>query len=395
MAVKRYGIPEVRLDRAQRTTEGFLQGIVPISKIGVFPYRNQDGTTRYEARLPEDVFAKASIDSFKSKPIQINHPEMLNSPEAIARNKVGHIGDEVYVDGLYVMAKVTIDHPDGLAAVDAGCKELSCGYNLDVIEEPGEFMGMRYTHRQKNIRGDHLCATPKARLGADLRLDSADDAVQVDETQPIPSKERSVKYKIKNIEYDAAQEVVNFAEEQKDRADKAETKAATLQTQLDALTSEKSKADARADKAEADLAKSKTDMADLEKNIPARAAEMAKARAGIDSVAKAVLPAAQHKGLDAMDAEAVKAAVIKAKYPKLSLEKKDTAYVDNLFEAIQSDVNTKGGTTRAAADNRADSAPLATGDGVEMDGDMDAALEKARSDADKRQTDAWKKPALA
>src|SRR5688500_828973 len=120
MLVKRYGKLEAHLDRAELTQQGFRQGVVPISKIGVFAYRNKDGTTRWEARLPQHVLSKKAVDSFKCKPIQIDHPEMLDNPDAIARQKIGHIGDEVYVDGEYVMAKVTIDHPDGLAAIQAG-----------------------------------------------------------------------------------------------------------------------------------------------------------------------------------------------------------------------------------------------------------------------------------
>jgi hypothetical protein len=104
MNERRLSQPQHRFDKAQRTEQGFLEGIVPISRIGVFPYRNDDGTFRFELRHPRDVFDKASLDSFRGMPINVEHEELMDSPEAIARSKVGQIGDSVYADGEMVKA---------------------------------------------------------------------------------------------------------------------------------------------------------------------------------------------------------------------------------------------------------------------------------------------------
>ena len=85
MNERRITIPQHRFDKATATPQGFLEGVVPISRIGVFPYRNDDGTFRFELRHPKDVFDKKSLDSFRSLPINVEHEELMDSPEAIAR----------------------------------------------------------------------------------------------------------------------------------------------------------------------------------------------------------------------------------------------------------------------------------------------------------------------
>ncbi len=43
-----------------------------------------------------------------------------------------------------------------------GWKELSVGYLVDTIEEPGEYNGERYDAIQTNIRVNHLAVVPEA-----------------------------------------------------------------------------------------------------------------------------------------------------------------------------------------------------------------------------------------
>ena len=43
---------------------------------------------------------------------------------------------------------------------------MSLGYNLDLIEEPGEWNGEKYDAIQTNIRINHLAIVDKARAGS-------------------------------------------------------------------------------------------------------------------------------------------------------------------------------------------------------------------------------------
>lgn len=51
----------------ERTTEGFLKGRAIITCCGVFTYKRADGTLQRELRLPEEVFAPATLESLKLK----------------------------------------------------------------------------------------------------------------------------------------------------------------------------------------------------------------------------------------------------------------------------------------------------------------------------------------
>lgn len=346
-----------RFDRADKTQEGFLQGVVPISRIGVFPYRNQDGSMRYEARLPQHVFSKDSLDSFKGLPVQVEHNAMLDTPEAVGMFKVGQIGDDVHVDGELVKANVRIDHPDGIAAFDAGTRELSCGYSLDLVEVSGEFMGKKYTHMQTNIRGDHLAITRQARLGSELRLDSA-DAIEQDDSQPLPQERPMKKHNIDGIEYEAAPEVINFLSKETRRADSAEAKAADAATKMTAAdaahAAEKSTLQAKLDVATAEKTKAEDSLKALEKDLPVRLAALAKENADTMIVAQAVLAADELENVASMDSAAIKAACIAAKYPEIKLDGKDASYVTAMFDAVKAGIKETG--SNALAEQRKDSA---------------------------------------
>ena len=60
---------------AETTPEGFLVARAAVTSVGVFTYR-EDGTTRRELRLPEEVFAQESLDSLKCKPLTLYHPDV-------------------------------------------------------------------------------------------------------------------------------------------------------------------------------------------------------------------------------------------------------------------------------------------------------------------------------
>ena len=56
---------------AEKTAEGFLVARAPVTSIGVFSYRNPDGSERRELRLPEEVFNADSLASLRLKPLTL------------------------------------------------------------------------------------------------------------------------------------------------------------------------------------------------------------------------------------------------------------------------------------------------------------------------------------
>jgi hypothetical protein len=391
---RRFNSSQYRLDKAAVTAEGFISGVVPFSRIGVYPYRNKDGSLRYELRHPKDVFDKESLDSFRGLPINIEHESLMDSPEAIAQYKVGQIGDNVFADGELVRGNIKIDHPRGIKAAQDGALELSAAYGLDLIEETGTYDGKPYTHRQTNIRGDHLTLTKLARLGHEMRIDSA-DAIEVDSLPSNQEPPMLKKINVDSVDYEVPPQVAVAFDKLIARADTSDEEKAKLAKELEDEKKEgKKNGDAlqgRIDALTADLAKARADMAALEKDIPARAAAIAKDSATLMGVAQAVMSAPALAKLKGMDSAAVKVAVIKAKYPEANLDGKSADYIEARFDSIREAVKVTG--TDAQAQNRADSSDFDfNADAGDMPGVVN--LDAKRAEMQKRNSEAYLNPSI-
>lgn len=176
MAELRYDVD--RLGKAERTPSGGVKVPAALSRVGIFPYRRADGSTRLEFRPPEEVFHEDSLASFGGAPVTVGHPPQGVTPANWAQESKGHIVEgTIRKDGTHVAAALTVQDGATIARVDSGelC-ELSLGYSVDYDPTPGEYQGQRYDGVQRNIRGNHVALLPKGagRAGPDcaLRLDS-------------------------------------------------------------------------------------------------------------------------------------------------------------------------------------------------------------------------------
>ncbi len=162
------------LDQTYFTEEGYLFDRPILTSTGIFEYTNDDGQIRRELRLPEDVFEPESLRSYMGKPIIITHRAGLVDNSNVGEFSIGTILTEGYRSGDDVRARIVIH--DTRAMKNAGLKELSLGYNLDLEETPGEWNGQPYDAIQHNIRINHLALVQEARAGdqARLNIDSRD-----------------------------------------------------------------------------------------------------------------------------------------------------------------------------------------------------------------------------
>ncbi|MCD8201918.1 MAG: DUF2213 domain-containing protein [Clostridia bacterium] len=158
------------------TEEGYLMDKPVLTRTGIFKYANGDGTERSELRLPEEVFNKESLKSYKGKPIIITHSAGLIDKDNVGSEYIGTIltDGEKFEDDK-VTAEIVIHEADAMK--DCGLRELSIGYSLDLEETPGTWNGMHYDAIQRNIRVNHLALVQEARAGDDARLniDSKND----------------------------------------------------------------------------------------------------------------------------------------------------------------------------------------------------------------------------
>lgn len=335
---------QIRCDRSRlpsvaRTDEGYLRGEAIVTRIGVFPYVNADGTIRRELRHPDDVLSSESLDSLKMIPITVDHPTSMVTAENAKELSVGHTGENPRVDGRHIVAPLTITAKQGIDAVGEGRSELSLGYRLDLLEESGNYDGESYTHRQRNIRYNHLALVHQARAGRAARLNLDGVSVQCDEDQ---ENTTMIKVNLDGIQYDAAPEVARALE--KSTAEVAR------------LTSELATATANADAAKGELATTKTK---LEATTAELATEKGK-RSDQAAIAKAVQArvklesdAARFVKLDKaseMSDKDIQVAAIKAHHKDVNLDGKSDEHIAIYFDAMlnlappqkQSDIVTGG-----------------------------------------------------
>lgn len=176
VSVLRYD--SIPLEKAHYTEEGYLVDKPIVTSVGIFEYKNEDGSIRRELRMPEHVFKKESLESYKGKPIIVTHDAGLVNKNNVVDEAVGTILSAGFQDGNDVRAEIIIHDTNELKR--CGLKELSLGYSLDLVEEPGEWNGEHYDAIQTNIVINHLALVANARAGeqARLNIDGKDEEIK-------------------------------------------------------------------------------------------------------------------------------------------------------------------------------------------------------------------------
>jgi len=171
-------LDSIALDKTYFTEEGYLVDEPVVTSVGIFDYKNPDGTMRRELRLPEHVFDPASLASYEGKPVIITHEAGRVDKRNVEREIVGTILSEGYKDGEDVRAKIIIHSVNEVER--SGLRELSLGYDLVLDETPGEWNGQPYDAIQTEIRINHLALVRDARAGdqARLNLDETDQSLK-------------------------------------------------------------------------------------------------------------------------------------------------------------------------------------------------------------------------
>lgn len=254
MLVYRYDVGSI--GEVERLDNGFLRCPGQLSRVGVFPYLQPDGSVRKELRLPDEVFRADSLATFEDAPLTNGHPP-VGQRRLTAKNanrfSVGHVRD-VRQDGDTIVAKIMITDAKAIAEAEAGKRQLSNGYRCDLELKQGVTDGitgipdgLRYDAIQRNIQGNHVAIVNKGRAGesSSLRLDH-DDAIQVDDdykpkkTQPGARPMETMIVKIDGVDFEvpkaAGQAILKLqahADELDDQIKKQSTEMATEKARAD------------------------------------------------------------------------------------------------------------------------------------------------------------------
>lgn len=154
-----------------------------LTRTGVLPYHQADGSVFNELRLPEEVFKTDSLATLAHAPVTDLHGGMV-SPDNVQTLGVGFVSDDVKQDGRFVAGSAIIQRQDTIGKVSRRelC-ELSPGYRCWVENTSGEYNGQRYDGIQRDIVYNHLALGPKdwGRAGNEvaLRLDGRGEGAAV------------------------------------------------------------------------------------------------------------------------------------------------------------------------------------------------------------------------
>lgn len=170
-----------KIDAGRRDQNGYLVADANVTRTGVFIYRDRDGGITRELRHPDEVFKPDSLATLANRPVTDGHPAegRLNSRNT-KKLAVGSAVGDIKHDAKFVKATLQVVDEDVIAkALDEKnpVREVSCGYDAEVVKADGVYNGERYDHIQKNIVYNHIALVPRGRAGSEVRL-KVDHAVQ-------------------------------------------------------------------------------------------------------------------------------------------------------------------------------------------------------------------------
>lgn len=393
-------LDSIKVDETYYTNEGFLIDHPIVTTVGIFEYMNPDGSIRRELRLPEEVFAPESLESYKGKPIIVTHRAGRVTTDNVEKETIGTMLTAAVKDGENVRVEIVIHNTD---ALKTGLRELSLGYDLDLDETPGEWNGQPYDAIQRNIRVNHLALVSAARAGEQARLNidekenltggpemeqnktdsglspeeleeaiadfiakknaattSTDSNTATGDTTPAPDGE--VTTTVNPEEQANDEDVVQSVKERRDRRD-AETASNSKETALETITQQDADIDTLLKlieqlRAERDFAGANADGNDADCGTVQKDGDESKSQSlNLDSAAIDRLVASKIDviriadqlhldGVDVMSVKDGKKTVIKSVYPDMRLDGKSDDYIDALFDLTKQKIKSDNGTDK-------------------------------------------------
>lgn len=161
-----------------KTKDGFVKENVVIARVGAMDYLGSELGMgfRNDAKVEvfaneDDLFNPATIESLEGMPVTIEHPASYEvTPKTFSKLGKGHI-QNIYQDGEFLKGTIFIHDADAIEFVENGIKEVSLGYDSDIIEKDGKLV-------KTNIRANHLAIVPEGRCGSACKIGDSKKGTQ-------------------------------------------------------------------------------------------------------------------------------------------------------------------------------------------------------------------------
>ena len=175
----RFYVSERLSEHIGETPEGFLIcKDVPLTRIGEFDYTaaevpvegGLDGVVKIQ-RDEDEVFSERAIASFEGKPLVINHPDGIVTPENWKKLSHGYVQNVHRGDGEMedmLLGDILVTTKEAIDLVKSGLREVSLGYDAEYEQIE------RGRGRQSNIVGNHVALVTKGRAGSRCAIQDED-----------------------------------------------------------------------------------------------------------------------------------------------------------------------------------------------------------------------------
>ncbi len=219
-----------KLDR-----QGFLRSRVRIARIGIQDY------AAYGKVLRPINEVMLSIPTFDNQLIVDEHPSSAVDSSNARNLQIGFVSNVRYRNG-WLEGLATITDESVISSILNGdAMEFSCGYDADIVNEPGVYQAEPYDCYIKNIIGNHIALVPQARAGSEATFIDSKDIISSNVT-PIEEKIMTIKDTV--VETEQEVQVTDSATVENPLVvenDSLKAEVANLKVQIEALT-ESSKA---------------------------------------------------------------------------------------------------------------------------------------------------------
>ena len=180
-----------------KTQDGYYQGNVVCTGIGVFKYLGDD--RKFVSRLRDVDDVKAATKSINCIPVTLQHPNKPVNVDNVSDLQVGMTANDAAFDGLNNHVTVTITDKKAIEAIDKGeVKAFSMGYKCSIVDNDGVWQGVHHDQQQKDIVYNHIALVKNGRAGDKVRFmvgDSADlgDIFEVEDESSAAAEETEPK----------------------------------------------------------------------------------------------------------------------------------------------------------------------------------------------------------
>jgi hypothetical protein len=395
---------KLSFDHPRKTQDGYMVVRARAARAGIYDYlgREVDPEGKTFAadqvvkvyRPEEEVFAQDSVASFLMKPVTNDHPAQPVTAANWRDHAKGVVGKAMR-DGDFLAFDIVLMDKGIISDVESGKRELSNGYASVLDFTAGQTEdGQQYDARQSQIRGNHVAVVDKGRAGPLCRIGDAATCATLPAAELIEilTDERTYSDGSDGHKNNAASsgggqvatKTITFDGLPLEVTDAAEAAIAKLQGQITTLTTAKDAAETKVGELTATVSTKDGEIAALEQKVkdaavsPAQLEKLVADRSALIAQAKGIEP---NVATDGKTEAEIRKAVVSARLGDSAKDMDDAAIA--------------GAFTVLAKDVKVDPVRNVLSGGITPVEDAKAEYAKARDEARKNLSDAWRPAAPA